>query len=251
MNIAHKKPYFFQVARTARDTININSGVIHLSNPRMHTIFVAQPEPLVVGGGEQHSVTLSDGVRVSNLVNNGFYSNALAVDGLDIYDFTQSGISQDCNIYLKINPWIMTPFEGGLSRNTTYSDDMTIGNGTNEEPETAYNSFNGIPMFKDYQVNRYRGNFGQDSELNWINRCFSYVVQPEDPEDDSHDASKNFDTISFVDGYVSGACQTHLLIAEITFQGDSMVINQRHRGPLSLSLPKIYWGDFDHRPNIA
>lgn len=255
MNIAHKKPHYFQITRTAEDTINVNSGMIRLSDPRMYKVVSTERDAIV--DPDSHYLEFSPGTPVVSmpLLGYGYFSNPDIFKSLDIYDTTISGISGDCNVYLKITPWIMMPIDDrtdGVFPDLTYDDPMMLGDDTGEAYTTDFSSsWGGYPLFKDYQLNRARNAWDGFDQSNLINRRFSYVAQAEDPEDDSHDASKNFDTISFVDGYVSGACQTHILIAEITFRGDSMIINQRHRGPLSLSLPKIYWGDFDHRPNIA
>lgn len=133
-------------------------------------------------------------------------------------------IEEDCKVYLKVSP--IVTFEA-----------LPVNFGTGAGDDTFTDPSLGVLIFANLMKKSY----------SVLGNPVTIVVQAEDPESTQHTAPKNFDSVVINgDGTVTATASTHILLAEITV-GDSLYVRQRHRGPVTLIMPEIFYGDFGYR----
>lgn len=217
MKIIKSDRSMFKISRIGENRLYIKGGSILIPRRRSHFIDDAS------GYG---SFPMSNPTTASNSqVYQGFVT-------INIPD-TEFSATESGNVYLKITPEI------GDSGNE-FNGTINLGTGSAEESISEY--ARGVLIFAKLMKKKY----GISSTAN-----FSFIYQAENPESDNHGESKNLDSVSYLGVAPEYSVATHILLAECGISDDAVVIRQRHRGPLIIREPVIYYGDFGYRQNLS
>jgi hypothetical protein len=220
MKIKQNHDHMFSVIRGGESKVLIKGGRVLI--PRRRSFFVDDT-------GNYGTFPMTSGTTATE---GNAYCGFLTIN-LEDRNIT---VRKSGKIYLKIVPTVDVSY----SSDPDFNGVINIGTGSVEET---------IPDYGQGQLL-----FGKLMRKKFVVASFgnlSYVFQSEDPELDNHDESKSSDYLSFSDGIPEYTVATHILIAEIIVSGNTMTIRQRHRGPLIVREPLIYWGDFGLRENLS
>lgn len=219
MKIINDPRSMFKVTRIGESRLLIQSGSVLIPRRRSHFVQDAS------GYG---SFAMQDGTTSTE---GSIYQGFITINTTQ----TEIEVTESGKIYLKIEPSISED-------DTNFGGIINLGTGSAEEAIPDYGR--GVLLFGKLMKKRFEINSVSD---------FSFVCQSEDPELDNHDKSMNLDSVSYTDGgfYPDYSVVTHILLAECEISEESMVIRQRHRGPLIIREPIIYYGDFGYRQNLS
>lgn len=157
-----------------------------------------------------------------------------------IEDTVISGITTSGGIYIRLPLTVGFTLPAGADQSS--NPVLNFGTGSADEDITDY--ANGLLLFASMMIKEYT----------IIPESTSVVFMenhPEDAPEDGETDEKTEDSLTIVDGQPVYSAKIFIKLADVEKTSNTdLSVYQRHRGPLILREPTIYYGDFGYRGNL-